>query len=131
MGDINDKYVVRDTYKKEDFINPQEFMKKEDDSFIEEFARGQEDQAPTGEYKHDLRGLIEDEVQTILNEELVKAKQELITEHRKAITQLVEEQRTLIRELVAEEKKAIWDKASDLKKSLISHLVEESKNFGK
>ena len=148
MGDISDKFVVGANFKAEDIKKNDELTKTEDDSSIEESVAEDikkndeltktEDDSSVGEsvkkhygpndYVQDLRGLIEAEVQNIFNEEIKKAKQELITEHRKVITQITEEQKSIIRELVKEEKNAIWDKAAELKKSLLLHLSEELNN---
>lgn len=147
MGDINDKFQVGRA-KAEDIIKYQELIRKKEgssakvDNSIEaedtvkndELTKKEKD-SPAGElvekhnilddYKQDLVGSFEAEVQNIFDEEIKKAKQELITEHRKAITQLIEEQKSLIKELVRDEKKAIWDKAEELKKSLLLNLSEQ------
>ena len=68
---------------------------------------------------------IEDEVQSILAEEIKKAKQELVAENRKAITQIVEYQKSLIKEIVGAEKKAIWDQVDHLKDALAKKYSEE------
>ena len=125
MADINDKYKVEVNLEAEDIIKQDELTKTEDD-----FSFGESVKKYDGlnDYVQDLRGLIEAEVQNNFDEEIKKAKQELITEHRKAITQITEEQKSIIRELVKEEKKAIWGKAAEFKQSLLLHLSEEFKN---
>jgi len=120
--DINDKFQVKKT---EYIVKHDELTKTEDDSLVEESVKTED--APDN-YKRDLRRLFDAEVQNTLDEEIKKAKQELLTEYRKAITQTVEEHKSLLRELVEEEKKAIWDKAAELKKSLLLHLSEQSSN---
>ncbi|MFC1933464.1 hypothetical protein ACFLXU_07620, partial [Chloroflexota bacterium] len=119
-----------DTAKAQETVKDDELPKTEDDpvikdTIVEEFVKTHD--APDN-YKQHLKLLIQAEVQNILDEEIKKTKQELLTEHRKAITQLVQEHKSLLRELVEEEKKAILDKSSDLKESLLLHLSEELNN---
>lgn len=120
--DINDKFQVKKT---EYIVKHDELTKTEDDSLVEESVKTHD--APDN-YKRDLSRLFDAEVQNTLDEEIKKAKQELLTEYRKAITQTVEEHKSLLKELVEEEQKAIPDKAAELKKSLLLHLSEESSN---
>ena len=150
MGDINDKFQigttkaedvikyrelirkmndsstnVDDAVETEDIMENDELTKKEDDSSVSELV---EKHDIPDDYKQDLVRSIEAEVQNIFNEEIKKAKQELITEHRKAITQIVQEHKSLLKELVEEEKQSILDKAVELKQSLLLHLSEELNN---
>jgi hypothetical protein len=138
MGDINDNFVVRaagEHKEVEDFLSRYAAKDKEDDPPVDEFAKAQDSDSLVEEfamtqdnqddYKQALKSLIEDEVKQTIDEEIKKAKQELMTEQRKAILQIVEENKAMIRELVGEEKAAIRDKAADLRKSLLLHLSDE------
>jgi len=129
MGDINDEFTVNASNKKnkevENFFKGYEFTKTDDDSLVEEFVNTHDG---SDDYKQAIRSLIEAEVKHAMDEEIKKAKQELITEQRKAIIQIVEENRSIIRELVGEEKTAIWEKAAELRKSLLIHFSQELSN---
>jgi hypothetical protein len=124
-GDINDESRVEDDIKAGDIVKNDESSKTEDDSLVAEFVKINDD---PDDSKQALRSLLEVEVKHVMDEEIKKAKQELITEQRKAIIQILEENKKIIRELVEEEKTAIWDKVAELRKSLLLHFSEELNN---
>ena len=70
------------------------------------------------DHRDTVRKLIEEEMQSVIDEEMRKAHEELLEEQRKAIRQVVEEQRQAIRQVVEEEKKAVWARVEDLRKSI-------------
>ena len=94
----------------------QELTETKDDSIAEEFVGTHN---ALDDYRTELKQLIESEVINIMDEEIKKAKLELLAEQKKAIIQVVEEHKSIIRELVEEEKKTIWDKAEELRKSIL------------
>jgi len=128
--DINDKFNLdktehsanRDalTQIEVDFLH-NALKKTKDDSLVEKSAKTHD--APDN-YKQDLKRLFDTEVQNTLDEEIKKARQDLLTEYQKVITQTVEEYKSLLKEMVEEEKKAIPDKVAELMKSLLLHLSE-------
>jgi hypothetical protein len=71
------------------------------------------------EYRVSVKRLIENEVASIVDEEIGIAERELAEEQRKAIKELVEEYKLVIRQIVEEEKKALYMKVSELRQSII------------
>jgi len=71
------------------------------------------------EYRQAVRKTIEAEVKRALDEEMIKATQELADEQTKAIRQIVEEYRLAIRDIVEEERKSIWTRMEELRKSIL------------
>jgi hypothetical protein len=126
MADINDQYIVKADEK---------LRQEMDDAAAYFFNSDTESDSSTKEsvlsnegvenYKEALQSLIDTEVQNAIDEEIKKAKQELITEQRKAIVQIIEENKAIIRELVGEEKNGIKEKAAELRKSILSHISSE------
>lgn len=78
-----------------------------------------ETRASLDDYRTQFKSLIESEVINIMEEEIRKAKEELLAEQKKALLQVVDEHRTIIRELVEEEKKTIWQKAEELRRAML------------
>jgi hypothetical protein len=70
-------------------------------------------------YRVSVKRLIENEVASIVDEEIGIAERELAEEQRKAIKELVEEYKLVIRQIVEEEKKALYMKVSELRQSII------------
>ena len=125
MGDINDKSIVGDIDKGKPIFTPEELKSIQDDSLVEELLKTHDG---LDDHRQALRSLIEAETKYAMDEEIKKAKQELITEQRKAITELVEESKSIIRELVGEEKTAIYIQVIELRKSLLLYVSEQLSN---
>ncbi len=70
------------------------------------------------DHRDGVRKLIQEEMQSVIDEEMRKAHEELLEEQRKAIRQVVEEQRQAIRQVVEEEKKAVWARVEELRTSI-------------
>lgn len=108
--------AVEELVKKEEPSKDQELTETKDDSIAEEFV---EKRDVLDNYRMELRKLIESEVKNVMDEEIKKAKQELVAEQKEAIIQIVEEHRLIVREIVEEEKKTIRDKAEELRKAIL------------
>ena len=108
--------AVEELVKKEEPSKDQELTETKDDSIAEEFV---EENKVLDDYRMELWKLIESEVKNVMDEEINKAKQELVAEQKKVIIQIVEEHRSILRELVEEEKKTIRDKAEELRKAIL------------
>ena len=81
------------------------------------------DESPKqGDYSQQLTDVIRAEINNEINEEIEKAKQQLIEEQKKIIAQVVEEQKSLIQKTVDEEKKVMWDKIANIRESLTQSL---------
>jgi hypothetical protein len=74
---------------------------------------------PENEYRVSVKRLIENEVASIIDEEIGIAERELAEEQKKAVNELVEEYKLVIRKVVEEEKKALYLKVSELRQSII------------
>ena len=70
------------------------------------------------EYRKEVSRLLETEIRNLIDEEMEKARQEILEEQRNAIRQLVEEHRAVIREVVEKEKEAIWTRLDNLRQSI-------------
>ena len=71
------------------------------------------------EYRVSVKRLIENEVASIIDEEIGIAERELAEEQKKAVSELVEEYKLVIRKVVEEEKKSLYSKVSELRQSII------------
>jgi uncharacterized membrane protein len=70
-------------------------------------------------YRENIRKLMQDSLQSALDQETQKATQELLEEQRKAIRQILEEHKIILRQIVDEEKKNIWERADSLRQSIL------------
>jgi hypothetical protein len=71
------------------------------------------------EYRISVKRLIENELSTIIDDEVANAERELIEEQRRGTQELIEEYKLVIRHIVEEEKKALYLKISELRQSII------------
>ncbi len=71
------------------------------------------------EYRVSVKQLIENELASIVDEEIANAERELAEEQKKAVNELVEEYKLVIKQIVEEEKKALYVKVLELRQSIV------------